>query len=79
MLTFCGPRRFDTCTKRRCKYLRPKEIGVFSFLPLLWLSGRWRKIGINQPLRFTIELLKLKKKLKTKNEKNNLLGLFLQY
>lgn len=50
------------------KYLRPKEIGVFLFPSYLCFGyqGDGEKIGINQPLRFTIELLKLKKKLKTK-------------
>ncbi|MGA0373156.1 MAG: gliding motility-associated peptidyl-prolyl isomerase GldI [Flavobacteriaceae bacterium] len=45
------------------KYLRPEEIGVFLFPSYLCYGyqGDGEKIGINQPLRFTIELLKLKK------------------
>ena len=46
------------------KYLRPEEIGVFMFPSYLCFGyqGDGEKIGINQPLRFTIELLKLEKK-----------------
>lgn len=45
------------------KYLRPEEIGVFLFPSYLCYGyrGDGEKIGINQPLRFTIELLKLEK------------------
>ena len=45
------------------KYLRPGEIGVFLFPSYLCYGyqGDGEKIGINQPLRFTIELLKLEK------------------
>ena len=45
------------------KYLRPEEIGVFLFPSYLCYGyqGDGEKIGVNQPLRFTIELLKLKK------------------
>ena len=48
------------------KYLREGEIGVFLFPSYLCYGyqGDGEKIGINQPLRFTIELLKLEKKLK---------------
>ena len=46
------------------KYLRLGEIGVFMFPSYLCYGyqGDGEKIGINQPLRFTIELLKLEKK-----------------
>ena len=46
------------------KYLRTGEIGVFLFPSYLCYGyqGDGDKIGINQPLRFTIELLKLEKK-----------------
>ncbi len=46
------------------KYLRSGEIGVFLFPSYLCYGyqGDGEKIGINQPLRFTIELLKLEKK-----------------
>lgn len=45
------------------KYLREGEIGVFLFPSYLCygFQGDGEKIGINQPLRFTIELLKLDK------------------
>ena len=45
------------------KYLRLGEIGVFLFPSYLCYGyqGDGEKIGINQPLRFTIELLKLEK------------------
>ena len=45
------------------KYLRSGEIGVFLFPSYLCFGyqGDGDKIGINQPLRFTIELLKLEK------------------
>ena len=45
------------------KYLRSGEIGVFLFPSYLCYGyqGDGEKIGINQPLRFTIELLKLEK------------------
>ncbi len=48
------------------KYLRLGEIGVFMFPSYLCYGyqGDGEKIGINQPLRFTIELLKLEKNLK---------------
>jgi gliding motility-associated peptidyl-prolyl isomerase len=46
------------------KYLRLGEIGVFLFPSYLCYGyqGDGEKIGINQPLRFTIELLNLEKK-----------------
>ena len=45
------------------KYLRSGEIGVFLFPSYLCYGyqGDGEKIGINQPLRYTIELLKLEK------------------
>lgn len=45
------------------KYLRSGEIGVFLFPSYLCYGyqGDGDKVGINQPLRFTIELLKLEK------------------
>ena len=45
------------------KYLRMGEIGVFLFPSYLCYGyqGDGEKIGINQPLRFTIELIKLQK------------------
>ncbi len=45
------------------KYLRTGEIGVFMFPSYLCYGyqGDGEKIGINQPLRITIELLKLEK------------------
>ena len=45
------------------KYLRTGEIGVFLFPSYLCFGyqGDGEKIGINQPLCFTIELLKLEK------------------
>ena len=45
------------------KYLRTGEVGVFLFPSYLCYGyqGDGEKIGINQPLRFTIELLKLEK------------------
>jgi gliding motility-associated peptidyl-prolyl isomerase len=45
------------------KYLRSGEIGLFLFPSYLCYGyqGDGDKVGINQPLRFTIELLKLEK------------------
>jgi len=45
------------------KYLRSGEIGVFLFPSYLCYGyqGDGDKVGINQPLRFTIEILKLEK------------------
>lgn len=45
------------------KYLTPGDIAVFLFPSYLCFGyqGDGEKIGVNQPLRFTIELLKLKK------------------
>ncbi len=45
------------------KYLRLGEIGVFLFPSYLCYGyqGDGEKIGINQPLRFTIEIIKLEK------------------
>ena len=45
------------------KYLRRGEIGVFLFPSYLCYGyqGDREKLGINQPLRFTIELLRLEK------------------
>ena len=54
------------------KYLRTGEIGVFLFPSYLCYGyqGDGEKIGINRPLRFTIELLKLEKNQSIKDEKN---------